>query len=567
LKTKHLKPCYFLARLYIFFVVVALEYGYCFTGRGTIPGHLTILGMTTDGYGQIPLFAFVVFLGFGHFRLKRLKEELPFGGLFFLAHLVLIAAVLTLTLASRQDLSWSQFDTFGYAKSALYLLATILLAFACVPLRSWIGGMRATGYLWLYSLLAGIAGWAFGTPVRLLWKVTSTAQSGWMQRDTLYAVSAVVQRFNPNIVSDPSTFMIGTPNFSMIIAPGCSGVEGLGLVLVFTSLWLWVYRKETRFPQALLLIPVALGCSWLLNIVRLCALVSIACAGAPQAVTAGFHAQFGWIAFTLIALFFSLATQRLSWFRKLPADFDSTEETRGGLGSPSVQTKSPSESSGESPAVRAYLIPLLGILAAASVSKLTSAYFDWMYPLRFIVAVLALWFFWPELKKLNWRFGWLGPLAGAAVFLMWIAPSWYASLMGHPQATGSLGSDLAALSPASRWAWIAFRVAAAVITVPIAEELAFRGYLARRLMSREFDQVSFSTLSAVAIGLSSLVFGVEHMKNLMDWQHLLLGTVAGLAFAGVLRWRGRIGDAVVAHAVSNLLLAVWVLGLGDWSQW
>jgi exosortase E/protease (VPEID-CTERM system) len=354
----------------------------------------------------------------------------------------------------------------------------------------------------------------------------------------------------------------------MIIAPGCSGVEGLGLVLVFTSLWLWVYRKETRFPQALLLIPVALGCSWLLNIVRLCALISIACAGGSQAFTAGFHAQFGWVAFTLIALFFSLATQRLSWFRKLPlSSSDSAGQSIGGLGATAIAKEPQSVYQGESPAIRAFLIPLLAILATASISKMTSATFDWMYPLRFLAAAMALWFFWPELKKLNWRFGWLGPVAGAAVFLMWIAPSWYASFTGHPHAANSLGSDLAALSPSARWAWIAFRVAAAVITVPIAEELAFRGYLARRLMSREFDQVSFTRLTAFAVCLSSVVFGMEHMKNLMDWQHLLLGTVAGLAFAGALRWRGRMGDAVVAHAISNLLLAAWVLGAGDWSQW
>jgi membrane protease YdiL (CAAX protease family) len=53
----------------------------------------------------------------------------------------------------------------------------------------------------------------------------------------------------------------------------------------------------------------------------------------------------------------------------------------------------------------------------------------------------------------------------------------------------------------------------------------------------------------------------------MDWQHFALGTLAGLAFAAVLRWRGRMGDAVAAHAVSNLLLAAWVLGFGDWAQW
>jgi hypothetical protein len=43
--------------------------------------------------------------------------------------------------------------------------------------------------------------------------------------------------------------------------------------------------------------------------------------------------------------------------------------------------------------------------------------------------------------------------------------------------------------------------------------------------------------------------------------------VAGVAYAILLRSKGRIGDAIVAHAVSNLLLAAWVLARGDWGLW
>jgi exosortase E/protease (VPEID-CTERM system) len=541
-----------------------------FQGRGTntsisIPDHLKLFGIETDTFGQIPIFAYLVFLGFGHFRLKALQEKISFGRMLFAGHLLCMAAVYAFSVAAKEGRSWQFFDTNSYIKSAIYLLGTVLLALACVPLRSWKAAIRATGRLWLYASLTGVAGWWFGTPVRLLWGATMTVESGMMQRATLRAVSAVLGHFLPDLIADPATFTIGTPRYAIIIAPGCSGVEGLGLVLIFTSLWLWVYRKETRFPQALLLIPVALGCSWLLNIARLCALILIAIAGGSDSLRIGFHAQAGWIAFVIIALAFSLATQKLSWMRKSPASISSAagELPLSGLGTVTGASEHLLEQPGESPAIRAYLLPFLAILAAASVSKLTSAYFDWLYPLRFVVAAIALCYFWPELKKLNWRFGWFGPAAGVAVFLLWIVPSWWA----HQPAASRLGADLAALSPTERWAWIAFRVAAAVVTVPIAEELAFRGYLARRLISREFDQVSFTSLTALSICLSSVVFGIEHMKNLMDWQHLALGALAGVAFAAALRWRGRMGDAVVAHAVSNLLLAAWVLGLGDWAQW
>ena len=53
----------------------------------------------------------------------------------------------------------------------------------------------------------------------------------------------------------------------------------------------------------------------------------------------------------------------------------------------------------------------------------------------------------------------------------------------------------------------------------------------------------------------------------MHGQHWIAGMLAGLAFAALSKWRGRIGDAVVAHATSNLLLGAWVLLRGDWAQW
>jgi exosortase E/protease (VPEID-CTERM system) len=552
-------PSHLLGRLYFLFALVVLEYVFCFVGRGAIPGHLKFYGMNTDTYGQIPIFAYLVFLGFGHLRLKAQQGEIPFGRVLFASHLLCLAAVFYLTMEAQEGLGGLFPDTSGYAKSVIYLLGTFLLALACIPLRNWIGAIRATGLLWLYASLAGVAGWFFGTSVKFLWNATSTVLNGTLQRSALHAVSTILGFFLPDVVTDPATFTVGTPRYLITIAGGCSGIEGLGLVLIFTSLWLWFYRKEIRFPRALLLIPCALGCIWLLNIIRLATLILIANAGGFEVAQTGFHAQAGWIAFIVIALAFSMATQKLSWVRKLPASVspsagDSRSGTMQMLGGASEQA---GELHGESPAIRAYLIPFLAILAASFVSKAASGYFEWLYPLRFFAAAIALIYFWPELKKLNWRFGWFGPVTGVAVFLVWIAPSWWA----HQSAASPLGPALAALSPTARWTWISFRAAAACLTVPIAEELAFRGYLARRFISREFDQVSFTGLTALSVALSSLAFGLMH------GQHWVVGTLAGVAFAAALRWRGRMGDAVMAHAVSNLLLAAWVLRFGDWTQW
>jgi exosortase E/protease (VPEID-CTERM system) len=517
--------------------------------------------------GLIPvaIVSFAVFLGLGYPWLKNQRERLPFGSIYFAGYLACVSAAIILHALTLRHGTGERFAHAAAAGvSAIYLLKIPFLALALIPIRTWIKTFRSTSPLWLYASLAGAAAWFMVQPSQSLWVAAGTDAGRLAQTATFDSVHAALRYVLPDLTADAANFSVETPGYSIEIAPSCSGMEGLGLILAFTSIWLWYLRKECRFPQALLLIPIGLSCIWILNVVRLCLLFLLGEWGFAEISEVGFHSQFGWIAFTAVALAFSVATQRLSWVRRsVSSPTPAGDPQSRGIEHVPVLPEPRSEDRGESPAIRAYLVPFLAILAAAFVSRAVSGYFEWLYPLRFVAASTALLIFWPQLKILNWRFGWLGPAVGASVFLAWMAPTW----LEHHQAASPLGPALEALSPAVRWSWIGFRVAAAVITVPIAEELAFRGYLARRFVSRDFDQISFNSLTALSICLSSVVFGLEHMKNLMDWQHLMLGTMAGLAFAFVLRWRGRIGDAVAAHAVSNLLLAAWVLGFGDWAQW
>jgi CAAX prenyl protease-like protein len=125
----------------------------------------------------------------------------------------------------------------------------------------------------------------------------------------------------------------------------------------------------------------------------------------------------------------------------------------------------------------------------------------------------------------------------------------------------AIPAALGASSAAARITWISFRVLAATITVPIAEELAFRGFLLRRLVSPDFESVSFKRFTWFALVVSSVLFGALHGGR---W---IAGTVAGLLYAFAVIRRGRIGDAVAAHATTNALLAGYVLLFGQWQLW
>ncbi|MFZ0229710.1 MAG: CAAX prenyl protease-related protein, partial [Mycobacterium sp.] len=108
---------------------------------------------------------------------------------------------------------------------------------------------------------------------------------------------------------------------------------------------------------------------------------------------------------------------------------------------------------------------------------------------------------------------------------------------------------------------ITLRVLAAIVTVPLAEELAFRGFLLRRLVAIDFESVSFRSYRWFALLASSLVFGLLHGG------YWIPGTLAGILLAYAAIRRGRIGDAVVAHATANALLAVYVLTYHKWHLW
>ena len=532
-------PLHVLGRFYLFLAILAID--------AAILGSIVHVGLPIGPLAPIGIAALAAFVCFGYAKLKAMQRPLPLRGSLFALHLACVGTAWCGNLISRQA-HWPDTWIFFLSAiiSAVVLAGVALAALACIPFHAWMETIHATGRLWLYSLLVGAGAWCLRFPLQAAWDVSVLAQGRVLQVLAFRSAAAVLRLMLPSVVADPATFMLGTDRFQVIVEPACSGLEGLGLVLIFTVAWLVFFRRENRFPQALMLIPCALAAAWALNIARLVVLILIGNAGAPEVAMIGFHSQAGWIAFTAVAYLFAMAAGRLRWVRKHPDGPVAPDGARAWV-----------ETEGESPATAAFLVPFLAILAASFVSRAASGNFEWLYPLRFVAAGWAIWHYRKAYKSIRWQFGWEALAVGAAVFLVWIFPH-----LGQAQPSATtLWTQLDQLSPAARWAWIAVRIAAAAITVPVAEELAFRGFLARRLVSRGFDDLPLDRLTAASILISSLVFGLMHGQ---EW---MVGMAAGLAYALLARWKGRLSDAVAAHAVSNLLLAAWVLARGDWGLW
>jgi exosortase E/protease (VPEID-CTERM system) len=308
----------------------------------------------------------------------------------------------------------------------------------------------------------------------------------------------------------------------------------MGLMLVFCTSWLWYFRREFYFPRALLIIPAAVLLMFLLNAVRIAALVLIGDAGYPNVAIIGFHSQAGWIAFNAVAFGVAIVAKKSRWLNRTARQADA------------VSTDNPTA---------IYLLPLLAILAAGMLAHALSAGFDLLYPVRLVAAAAVLWAYRRRYLRMDWRFSWRAIAVGSAVFVLWVAfDRWY----GAPKA---MPAALAQLSDPSRVFWIVCRAAAAMITVPIAEELAYRGYLMRVFASRNFDSVALRDVRWPALALSAVIFGATHGSMMVP------GIFAGAAFGLLAIRTNRLGEAVAAHATSNALIAIAVLGFDQWQLW
>ncbi len=121
---------------------------------------------------------------------------------------------------------------------------------------------------------------------------------------------------------------------------------------------------------------------------------------------------------------------------------------------------------------------------------------------------------------------------------------------------------LAILDPGARAAWIIGHILASVLILPLVEELAFRGYLLRRVRSAAFESVIPRGAGLGALLVSAAVFGVCQGGSF--W---LPGMFAGVIFGLVYMRTGRLGEAVLAHAVTNGLIAGTVLAGSQWQFW
>ena len=115
-------------------------------------------------------------------------------------------------------------------------------------------------------------------------------------------------------------------------------------------------------------------------------------------------------------------------------------------------------------------------------------------------------------------------------------------------------------TPVSAWSFIAVRLIGLSVLVPVAEELFWRGFLLRWIISEDWQGVPVGKYQTTSFLVVTILFTLAHPEWLAAACYCVL-------LNGLLYWKRDLWLCIVAHGVSNLVLGIYILSTNAWGLW
>lgn len=201
-------------------------------------------------------------------------------------------------------------------------------------------------------------------------------------------------------------------------------------------------------------------------------------------------------------------------------------------------------------------------LSVKGILHLPEHLYLFLYPIKVISVALLLFVCRKSYTEINFKeFFRPGPFfsalgVGLGVFVLWINLDMAQAVMGTMRGFNAnlIEDDM------SRVFLVVSRLAGAALVVPLMEELFWRSFLIRYIISPDFTKIPIGAFTWPSFLIASVLFGLEH--NLF-----VAGILAGLAY-NILLYRTRsLSACIVAHGITNLALGLYVLQTGKWYFW
>ena len=192
----------------------------------------------------------------------------------------------------------------------------------------------------------------------------------------------------------------------------------------------------------------------------------------------------------------------------------------------------------------------------------TSRY--WLYLIKSVLGVWLIWIMLPLVTEMRWKFSWEAVVVGVGVCVIWVGldpfiPKNHIFFTPTPDDTWNPFVQYGDGAPMA-WLFVVVRILGSTFVVPPLEETFYRSFLYRYLVKAEFQTVALSCFAPMPFIVTSVLFGMWHY----EW---LAGILCGALYQWLVLHKGRLGDAMTAHAITNFLLGGWVVWKGAWGFW
>jgi CAAX prenyl protease-related protein len=219
----------------------------------------------------------------------------------------------------------------------------------------------------------------------------------------------------------------------------------------------------------------------------------------------------------------------------------------------------------------AYTLPFFAFLGFLALDGLIASMFEtsgiwmlavpkyWLFPVQTVVCAGILLYFWKDytfgpLRPWLWGVG-----AGILALGIWVSPQ---ELFHVAPRTKGFDPEIFQDSPLLYNLTVAARFARLVIVVPLLEEIFWRGFLLRYLINERFTSVNFGTYRPFSF------FGVAALFMLVHAPEDYIGAfLTGLLYNGVAVKTKSLWACVLAHAVTNLGLGLYIMATRQWGFW
>jgi CAAX prenyl protease-like protein len=178
-----------------------------------------------------------------------------------------------------------------------------------------------------------------------------------------------------------------------------------------------------------------------------------------------------------------------------------------------------------------------------------------IYPIITLSVAIVLAWFWRALPSLHPARPGSSVFVGILGVILWIGLD--STLVHYDQPL--IGRNPFQIYPAAE-AWLLFglRLIGITFCVPILEELFWRGFLMRWMIKDDFLSVPLGTYQPVSFWVTTALFASVHGG---EWP---LAVLVGILYGAWFVRTKSLGSVMLAHGVTNFLLALYCLISNDW---